>query len=199
MNNPGAKLYSKTSRLHCKTVVVLILFIFRLSSPVFCQPKPGHFCKLNNKSNSFTISGTVTQTSSYCGGAMPPKELLDRMATPVAYPNKKFYIRKGKVNSATVKIVASFITDSSGTFSLRLAPGVYSIIVEEQLNEIKAATYIKQHQVVDKKCLQEWWAKPYYVLEIKNADITNLNFNFHHRCYIDNDIPCITYNGPVHP
>ena len=39
---------------------------------------------------TYTVTGIVTQTYSYCGGAAPPKQLLDQLATPVAYAGKKF-------------------------------------------------------------------------------------------------------------
>ena len=189
----------RITNLYCKQSLVLFLFIFVLAPAAFCHPTSGRHYKLNNKKDSFIISGKVTQTSSYCGGAKPPQELLDRLATPVAYPHKKFYIRKGKVNSTKARIVTSFISDSIGTFSIRLAPGIYSIILEEQLYKIKACKYTKQYQQVDNRCLQQWWAKPYYLLEVKDNNNTELNFNFHKRCYIPGDVPCITYTGPLHP
>lgn len=148
---------------------------------------------------TYTVTGSVTQTYSYCGGAAPPKELLDELATPVAYAGKKFYIRAGKTNSTKIKIIKSFTTNSAGEFSFRLSPGTYAIILEEQLHKIKAGSYKKEYQEIDEKCLQQWWVKPYYVLEVRNKEISQLNFNFHRRCFISNDIPCIMYNGPMPP
>jgi len=148
---------------------------------------------------TYIISGKVTQTSSYCGGARPPEEMLKRLATPVVFPGKKFYIRKGKINNTKAKIVKSFVTDSTGSFSIRLAPGTYSIILEEQVHKIRSGDYTKKYQVVDNRCLQEWWAKPYYLVEVKDENVSELTFNFHNRCYITSDIPCITYKGPLHP
>ena len=85
---------------------------------------------------TYTVTGKVTQTYSYCGGAAPPKDLLDEMATPVAFPGKRFYIRPGVTNNSNVKIVKSFTTAEDGSFSIQLAPGIYAVIVEEQLNKI---------------------------------------------------------------
>lgn len=149
--------------------------------------------------NTYTISGSVTQTSSYCGGANPPKELLQQMATPVAYPGKTFYTKSGTVNDLAMPVLTSFTTDSTGHFSIHLSPGIYAIILKEQLAELNAADYETKTQVVDKDCLAEWWKKPYYLLEVKQQDISSLNFVFHHRCYIANDIPCIRYRGPLAP
>ena len=119
------------------------------------------------KSTSYLISGTVEKTTAYCGGAKPSQDLLNKLAKPSSYANKKFYIRTGKVNSMAAKIVKNFTTDSAGVFSIRLKPGIYSIIVEEQLHPIKPDEYANQNQEVDVKCLEEWWAKPYYLLIVK--------------------------------
>ena len=148
---------------------------------------------------SYLISGQVTQTSSYCGGARPSQEMLDQIATPVAYPNKKFYIRKGKTNSLNNNFLKSFTTDKDGNFTIRLRKGIYSIILEEQLKEINSADYTSTNQQVDTSCIKEWWSKPYSILEVKNKNITQLNFNFHHRCFVTNDIPCLNYVGPMPP
>ena len=154
---------------------------------------------LINYSSTRTVSGNVQQTSSYCGGARPTDEMLKQFATPVAFPNKKFYIRCGKKNTAKGKIVKTFTTDQNGFFSIELKPGTYSIILEEQLKKIKAVDYINQNQQLDTNCVKDWWKKPYYLLVVKDKNISELNFLFHHRCFIKSDIPCITYTGPLPP
>lgn len=153
---------------------------------------------LNAKSLNYLIKGNVKQTSSYCGGARPSQEMLDEFATPKPFPNKTFYVLKGKTNNLSNKIIATFTTDTNGNFSFKLPPGTYSILVEEQTKPIKAQDYTNKYQTVNDKCLQRWWQKPYYLLIVKNKN-KPLNFIFNHRCYINNDIPCITYIGPKHP
>jgi hypothetical protein len=198
------------SKQYHKYITALLVFVFMQATFVHGQKavtssykgknKKTHFSRYCAKAlKEYTVVGKVTQTSPYCGGAKPPKELLDQLATPVAYPNKKFYIRLGKTNNAKAGIIKSFTTDSTGSFSTQLVPGTYSIILEEQVHKINAGNYTKKYEVADNKCLQEWWAKPYYVLEVKNNNTDQLNFVFHHRCYLSNDIPCITYIGPLHP
>ena len=172
----------------------IFLFNFCIILLANCQQRT-----VTDANKLFVVSGKVTQTFSYCGGAKPPQKLIESLATPVAYPGKKFYVREGKINNANAKIVLSFQTDSSGQFSIQLPPGIYSIIQEEQLNNIKPGYYNKQNQKADDKCLQEWWVKPYYLLEIKDKNLQELAFTFHHRCYINDDIPCIIYTGPQHP
>ncbi len=151
------------------------------------------------KLKAFVVSGMVEQTSSYCGGARPSQAMLDRLATPTPYPNKKFYIKRGNINCTEAKVVTSFTTDSTGRFSIRLKSGTYSIIVEEQLYPIDLKKYENANPEVDRQCLDEWWAKPYYLLVVKNKNINELKFIFHHRCFVKSDIPCITYKGPLPP
>ena len=149
-------------------------------------------------SQTYAIKGTVQQTSPYCGGAKPTQEIIENLAIPKPFANKLFYIRQGKKNNTRNKILKKFTTDSNGNFSFKLPKGVYSIIVEEQLQPIKSKDYINRFQTVDDSCLQAWWQKPYYVLIVQKNN-KPLLFTFHHRCYINNDIPCITYTGPKHP
>ena len=157
---------------------------------------PGDSLKLQK---TFTVTGKVTQTFSYCGGAVPPKQVLDKLKAPVAYPEKKFYIRAGSLNNIENKILESFVTDSSGEFSVQLAPGIYSIILEEQLNRIRISDYVTKNQKADEECLHEWWSRPYYLLEVKDENINQLNFTFHHVCFVSADIPCLQYTGPALP
>jgi len=147
--------------------------------------------------NTYTVSGRVLQQFPYCQGARPTEEMLAKVTTLVAYPNKKFYVRKGSTNRKNGKVVKHFTTNGEGFFSLSLLPGIYSIIVEEQLNTINPQNYITDTQNVNEQCLIEWWEKPYYLLEIKDQNINSLNFKFTHRCFLHTDIPCIDYKGPM--
>lgn len=151
------------------------------------------------KLKAFVVSGMVKQTSSYCGGARPSQAMLDRLSTPAPYPYKKFYIKRGNINCTEAKVVTGFTTDSTGKFSFRLKPGTYAIILEEQLYPIDSNKYENENEQVDRQCLVEWWAKPYYLLVVKNKNINELKFIFHHRCFVKTDIPCITYKGPLPP
>ena len=150
----------------------------------------------SSSDSSFLITGIVLQTSSYCGGAKPPQELLDKLNTPKAYPDKTFYVRAGSKNDVNEKIVVKFSSKMDGTFSFNLKPGTYSVIMEEQLSMIELTDYNTKNQKVDEKCLEEWWGKPYYLLEVTDKNITDLKFTFNQRCFLKTDIPCVTYTGP---
>jgi hypothetical protein len=118
---------------------------------------------------------------------------------PVVYAGKRFYVREGSVNRLDKAIVDSFISDANGKFSIHLKPGTYSIIQPEQLKKIDYHLYNKESHEVDTVCLKKWWSDPYYLLTIKDRDITGLTFIFSHRCFVENDIPCIFYSGVMPP
>ncbi|MEP7164078.1 MAG: hypothetical protein ABI741_05250 [Ferruginibacter sp.] len=145
---------------------------------------------------TYAVSGKVTQTFSYCGGAAPSQDILEELAKPVAYAGKKFYIRRGEINDTKNKVIKSFTTGKDGDFCIRLAPGTYAIILEEQLDTINIKDYTKPDQLVDEQCMLSWWTKPYYLLKVKDSNIRKLNFSFFHRCFISIEIPCISYQGP---
>ncbi len=143
------------------------------------------------------VLGHVQQQDQYCGGARLPQEKLDEITRVKPFPNKTFYVRSGSINTLESKVVASFTTDQQGRFSITLPPGIYSIILEEQLNTIDYELYRGKNQQVDEKCLAEWWKKPYYVLTVPPSTPPDpLRFLFIHRCHLTTDIPCITYSGP---
>lgn len=133
----------------------------------------------------YTISGKVTQTStySYHGGIAPSQETIEQIrkenedgAIPLPFPEKEFYIRKGDTNTVKSPILLRFTTDGQGKFSFQLANGIYAIILPEQVTEFNE----KDFQDIDIKCLNAWWEKPYYILEVKGKDISDLDFNFQH-------------------
>lgn len=146
------------------------------------------------------LSGKVTITYSYCGGAAPTEEMMTELAKPQPYVGKVFYVRKGNRNTLASKIVTHFTTDSLGAFSVQLPAGTWSLIQEEQVKEINSSKYKNTaSQQVDMDCLKKWWSEPYEIIEIKDSAITDLQFSFHRRCFIDSDLPCINYTGPYPP
>lgn len=147
----------------------------------------------------FNVSGKVRHSFAYCGGAEPSEEMMAEFTKLKPYAGKTFYIRKGKTNNVKAKVILSFKADTAGSFSFQLPPGVYSIIQEPQVKKLNIKFYKKQHIIVDESCLKTWWEKPYYILEVKDKNITNLDFKFHHPCFISDDVPCLNYNGPMPP
>jgi hypothetical protein len=173
---------------------ILLIFFLIISAGIFAQKTGGI------KPPRLTVKGKLMQTNSYCGGAKPSEEMLAQIQKPVPYANKVFYVRKGKVNSTKAEVITSFTTDVNGEFSFAITPGTYSIIQEKQLKTLKPADLqSKDNQVVDEKCMKEWWIKPYYLLEVKTENITIPEWSIHHPCFIKGDIPCISYDGPTPP
>jgi hypothetical protein len=147
-----------------------------------------------------TVKGKLMQTTSYCGGVEPSAEMMKEYNTPKPYADKVFYVRKGKVNSTKAEVITSFTTDVNGEFSFQITPGTYSIIQAKQLKALKSADLKSgKNIVVDAKCMKAWWAKPYYLLEVKTENITIPDWSIHHPCFVSGDIPCISYDGPMAP
>jgi len=193
-------LYNKRVKMNSITLsIVIFSFLACGTKHKASTEKSSEKTETQSSEKKASISGTVTQTSSYCGGARPPDFLLEQLAEPKPYPNKKFHLIKGDTNTTAHKIILSFTSDSAGNFSFQLETGTYSILLDEQASPPDAKKYKKQSQSIDEDCYKNWWAQPYYLLEVpptsQTTTIKGLNFNFHHRCFISSDIPCLHYQG----
>ena len=93
----------------------------------------------------------------------------------------------------------SFTTGEAGNFSFLLLPGIYALLVDEQIPPPDTKKYQTKFITVDETAFNQWWAKPYHLLEVKAADIADLKFHFQHRSFIPNDIPALRYTGPYPP
>lgn len=154
--------------------------------------KKGKFHGLFSR-KKVTISGEVSKSWGYriYGGVYwpLPKEPL---RTPYPYEGKVFYVRKGNTNNIKKPIVLSFTVSYSGTFSFELPKGTYSIIQEEQVKPINLTDYSFPYGLqADTICLKGWWQEPYYILEVKDKDISKLSFRFHSECAFETDCPCL--------
>jgi hypothetical protein len=151
----------------------------------------------------YLISGTITSTSSFCGGARPSEEILGQIETPRPFPHKKIYIKKGRVNLTSNDILVELKTDANGKFKTRLAPGVYLIVDEAKKDLTYYNTLLKEHafltenfEAVDTVCLKEWFAKPDFTFEVKQTNSTNIHLNFAKECF---NLPCTQFRGPYPP
>ena len=129
----------------------------------------------------------------------PTEEKFKKLTTPRAYPGKRFHVIRGSTNTLAREIVLTFTTGEVGNFSFQLPPGTYALLVDEQIPPPDAKKYQTKFITVDEAALNQWWAKPYHLFEVKAADITELKFHFHHRSFIPYDIPCLRYVGPYPP
>jgi len=147
----------------------------------------------------YRVSGKITQSHAYCGGARPPQALLDEMTKPTPFPGKKLFIRSGSENSSAKPVLKEIVSDSLGLFSILLPPGNYCVVQEDQVNKLDIAAFRKKltsYDKLDETCLQQWWDKCFLTFEVGSADKTNLNIHFHFPCFT-NGLPCITYTGPL--
>jgi hypothetical protein len=72
---------------------LLVAFTFLFSGcKIFSQKKIG--------SAEVPVIMLITQTHSYCGGAEPPDELLQELATPRPLSGITFYIKNSETNNS---------------------------------------------------------------------------------------------------
>jgi hypothetical protein len=175
--------------------VLLVPFLL-VSHEQRCASKPGNEPVHKHE---YSVSGTITQTHSYCGGARPPDELLAKLQAPHPFPGKKIYFRKGDVNTVDIKTLKEAVSDSSSHFHVMLSPGTYCVIEEDQVKALDTVAYRKKYAtkylVVDDACLKEWWGKCLTTLVVEKADKKDLTLNFHIPCFTQG-IPCMKYTGP---
>jgi hypothetical protein len=163
----------------------------------FCSPK----ASAPPSVHQYTVSGIITQTHAYCGGARPSDKMLEDLRTPKPFPGKKLFVKNGTENTAGLKVLGEIIADSAGHFRLQLPPGSYCIVEQEQINKLDLDNFRKKKTTdlqLDEACLKQWWGKCLMSFEITTADKTDLNINFHFPCFT-NGIPCMRYSGPLPP
>jgi hypothetical protein len=154
----------------------------------------------SNKTKLFKVSGQVMQTSSYCGGAAPTEEMMRQNEIPKPFVGKRFYLKKGKENDAKQQAVLTFTTDEKGEFEFNVAPGIYCFLLEPQMKNLSVKEYnVKGFLTADAACLTKWWKQPYFLLVVKNKDVDGIKFNFHMRCFVSEDLPCVDYVGEMPP
>jgi hypothetical protein len=173
----------------------IILPILCLALLSFNQAAP------KKKAKKIPVSGTVTGTYSYCGGARPSDEMLAQLATPKPMPGKRIYIKKGEVNSFDSKVLLVLTSDAKGNFHTKLAPGKYLIVDSTKKDMTYYNMLLKNYKVqtehyeaIDTLCLKEWFMKPNAVFEVVDKEVKDVIVNFHKTC--DDVLPCSRFRGP---
>lgn len=144
----------------------------------------------------YTISGIITQTASYCQGAAPSEELLNKLSTPKPLSNKTIYIKQISSNKYKGKVIAQFTTDSLGRFEIKLAAGNYCLMESYKVKPFRSKRANKLF-VYDNRCLRKLHEQCDLNLTITNADQKNVSINYHTYCNWDK--PCIRYLGQLVP
>jgi hypothetical protein len=151
--------------------------------------------------HTFKVCGTITSSSSYCGGAAPSFEEEEYYRRERPY-TCWLYVRKGGSNNLNKPIIDSTCTDSQGFFMFHLPPGDYTIITSEQRDPktIERIINVQSNDLlVDEGCVRQWFNYGLFKVSITDSDIHDLNHNFHSRCFVPYSIPCIHYTGPYPP
>jgi hypothetical protein len=149
---------------------------------------------------TFTFSGTVTQTSSYCGGARPSEETVQEYNKPKPYAGKVLHVRLGADNNAGGKVVLKLVADSAGFFSGSLPAGSYCIVQEEQLKPLDLSAISGKGDTpvnIDTICIRKWWNGRLAEIDLTSKNVSGLSVNFHHPCFVSGDVPCRRYSGPM--
>lgn len=152
-------------------------------------------------SGGYLVSGILTTSQSYCGGAAPtPKmELWYQSQRPLQCA---VYVRKGATNDPLQPLVDSTVTDTFGRFSFRLPPGDYTLITAEQRDPAILATIAALESptlLVDTACLRRWFTEGSFQLPGLAADTSGLNRNFHKHCFVPYSMGCLGYSGEYPP
>jgi hypothetical protein len=155
--------------------------------------------------DKYTIKGIVTQSHSYCGGARPTDEEYRKITEQKPLTNRKFFVRKGIENNVAEEIILEFTTDEKGFFSIELPKGDYVIIdmQHKDINYVKSilSMYNKPteyYSAADSACMKTWLATPLASFSLDSLPEITIGWNIHSPCSW-NQIPCVSYSGPLPP
>lgn len=153
--------------------------------------------------SDISVEITITQTEQYCGGAAPPKEMLDELNRPKPYVNKTLYIRKD-TNDLDAAILYKLTTDTKGKALVKLKPGRYSIVDENKKDRALYNSLMTKYKEgteragpIDQDCLMRYMSTPDFVVIVKKeARRTRAKayFNYFHSCN-RSGVPCAKFLG----
>lgn len=192
-----------------KISFLLILFVVVSCKAKKTFPPDEHFVseielKEISDEKEYSVSGFVTHSNSYCGGARPSDEMLREITTPKPLTNVTYHVRKGTINNVNEKVVLSFTTDAEGKFEFKLPPGEYVIIGGNRLDSVYVKSVFKKfekesesYSAADMNCLNKWLSESLFQFKIGSDKIENINWDIHQACFTSD--PCVHYKGPYPP
>jgi hypothetical protein len=150
-------------------------------------------------SNQIIVSGTITETQQYCGGAPPPQSMLDEYNTPKPVANYKLYIRK-VLNDINTPIFKSVETDANGKFQISLEPGKYTVVDERKKDKQTYSDLVKKYKTttettgpIDEICLKKYFAEAdFEITVLKTAQV--VSHNYFRTCNYAG-APCVEFTG----
>lgn len=151
------------------------------------------------------VKGVFYSTSSYCGGAPPPPDLLYELQRPKPLANAVFYLRRGSENQTEQPILEEIRSNEDGEVDFYLWPGTYVLVEARKkdriyLNQVLLQTQNNAYQQpADKACLEKWLAEPVLVFVAKSEQpVFTFTHTIHFPCSWD-ALPCSQYTGPLPP
>jgi len=151
------------------------------------------------------VKGRVMKVSQYCGGAEISPEEMAEYARPRSWDGAKFYVRKGKKNNVKEPVVASFITDKDGNFSILLPAGEYCILEPRKYDRKFINKLAKNHkkasehyEAADLNCLNKWLSQPNHIFSVKEGVENKIEMIYQNPCDWVGP-PCVGYTGPPPP
>jgi hypothetical protein len=150
--------------------------------------------------NELKISGQITQTNAYCGGAAPTEEMEKEFRKKHPLPGRKLYLRAGIQNDVSKPLVAETVSNALGGFEFDVPAGSYCLITEEKFEA-------KEHKAPEQwgvrfqgeACLKEWMQACDQVIIVTDRSVSHLEINKYQRCFIQTDNPCYAWDGPMPP
>jgi hypothetical protein len=152
--------------------------------------------KKKKEKQKFQITGSIMETRSYCGGAVPSAELLAQCNTPMGVAYGKLYVKKGNSNKEKSAVMDSIVADKSGKFIINLPAGTYCL-VEDWKSQKFTLPDNTEIQTVDSTCYRNRYNTCDYQLTVADKNIDSVKVVFHRNCAWSQ--PCINYHGPLPP
>jgi hypothetical protein len=137
------------------------------------------------------VCGVVESTSSYCGGAQPPPQLLEQLATPQPYPGYRLLARRGQDNIADAPVFAETVTDDQGRFLFDLEPGWWCFVGENK--RTPPANLDASWGSADPTCLEDWFRTCESSLLLTDHPAQGLIIQIHQDCRENPCLPPIPY------
>jgi hypothetical protein len=151
------------------------------------------------------VKGRVMKVSQYCGGAEISPEEMAEYAKPRTWDGARFYVRKGIKNNVKEPVVASFVTDKDGNFSITLPPGDYCIVEPRKCDKKYINKLAKDHkkaseyyEAADINCLTKWLSQPEHIFTVKEGARNTVEMIYQNPCEWMGP-PCVGYTGPPPP
>lgn len=142
-----------------------------------------------------TLSGTVTETRQYCGGANPSEEILEALRQPRPLAHHKLYLRRGSTNALANPVLLEISTDADGKFQIALPEGEYCMIEVGKRDALKIPDFREEnrklaqnspsampYKLTSPKCLSDWWQTCDKVLRVEKRSPTAIQIEFHRGC-----------------